>query len=440
MSIQNALTVRVTLPQVTDVTASIVEQLTTALGVPREILASDDDINQAWRELPVVLNKIPPQLRDPLLARMCVAASVGLLDSAINYAWNAAMIELRNKVRNFGIHIVPQITNKDFDEKTLVDMQDSELLALCLSLNLITEEGYFMLDQCRDVRNNFSAAHPPMGTVDALEFLSFLNRCAKFALNNLQNPRGVHFDTFMKAVKGDRFDQPQLAEWVHRLRDTHDAQRELLITHLHGIYCDSQVGEVARLNALDLAYNFAKELSAKTKSELITRHSGYNAEGKRDRHIASQEFFTKLGLLGLLTDMERHTIISAACKRLVGVHQAWDNFHNEPPFAARLYELTGQVAVPDTAKEEFVDAVVTCSVGNAYGTSHGADSYYSEMIRRFSPKEVNTLFSLLDKQTILRVRVHAYQRCRLKMKTVMALIDEKTVPITHKKAYKEWIA
>lgn len=122
------------LPSVIETTTSIVDQLTTALGLPREILASDDDIGQAWRELPIVLSKIPPHLRDPILAKMCVAACVGLLDSAINYAWNASMIELRNKVRSFGIAVVPQIIGKDFDEKTLLDMQDSELLSLCLSL------------------------------------------------------------------------------------------------------------------------------------------------------------------------------------------------------------------------------------------------------------------------------------------------------------------
>jgi hypothetical protein len=436
---QKGLAVGVTLPEVTDVTTSIVEQLTTALGLPREILASDDDINQAWRELPVVLNRIPPHLRDPILARMCVAASVGLLDSAINYAWNAAMIELRNKVRAFGINIVPQIINKDFDEKVLMDMQDGELLFLCLSLNLITEEGYFMLDQSRDVRNNFSAAHPSIGTVDGLEFLNFLSRCAKFALNDMQNPRGVDFNVFIAAVKGKRFDAPQLAEWVERLRATHDAQRELLIGNLHGIYCDPQVGEVARLNALDLAAGFANDLTAKTKSELISRHSGYNAEGKRDRHVASQEFFAKLGLLGLLTEMERHTIVVGACSRLMGVHQAWDNFHNEPPFAERLNELTAQIAVPETAKEEFVGTVVTCSVGNAYGTSRAADVYYQQMIQRFSPAEVGLLFMLLEKQTILTIRVYNYQRCHIKLKSLLALIDEKTVPVRHKAAYQKWI-
>src|SRR6266566_4725607 len=263
----NALALRVTLPAVIETTTSIVNQLTTALSLPREILASDDDIYQAWRELPIVLSRIPPHLRDPILARMCIAASVGLLDSAINYAWNAAMMELRNKVRSFGIHVVPQIIGKDFDEKILLDMQDSELLSLCLSLNLITEEGFFMLDQSRDVRNNFSAAHPSIGAVDGLEFLGFLNRCAKFALNDLQNPKGVDFNAFISAIKGARFDHMQLTEWVQRLRETHDAQRELLIGNLHGIYCDPGVGEPSRLNALDIAYNFASSLTNKSKLE-----------------------------------------------------------------------------------------------------------------------------------------------------------------------------
>lgn len=149
---------QVTLPEITDVTVSLVDQLIQALGLPREILASNEDIATAWKQLPALLTKIPPQLRDPLLARMCVAVSVGLLDAAINYAWNSSMVELRNKVRAFGVNVVPQILGKPFDDKILEDMQDSELLALCLGLNLLTEEGYFMLDQCRDVRNNFSAA------------------------------------------------------------------------------------------------------------------------------------------------------------------------------------------------------------------------------------------------------------------------------------------
>lgn len=148
--------------------------LTQALGVERSILPTDDQISNLWSNLPRLIAKIPPEHRSETIVRMCVAVASGLFDSAINYAWNAAIIELRNKVRRFGLPVIPQILDQDFDEGTLIDLKDVELLNLCLKLNLITEDGYFLLDQNRDIRNNFSAAHPTMGSLDEYEFLNFL--------------------------------------------------------------------------------------------------------------------------------------------------------------------------------------------------------------------------------------------------------------------------
>ena len=103
----------------------------------------------------------------------------------------SSITELRDKVRHFGVHIVPEIIREPFEEKNLEDLKDAVLLSLCLSLNPITEHGYFFLDQCRDVRNNFSTAHPPMGSLDDTQFLRIVNLCAKHALSSTQNPRGV---------------------------------------------------------------------------------------------------------------------------------------------------------------------------------------------------------------------------------------------------------
>ena len=64
--------------------------------------------------------------------RMCVAVSSGLFDSAINYIWNASVIELRDKIRRFGLNVVEQVTGKSgFDETKLNDLKDAELLELC---------------------------------------------------------------------------------------------------------------------------------------------------------------------------------------------------------------------------------------------------------------------------------------------------------------------
>lgn len=109
----------VKLPAIINNTNDVLDQLTTMLGVPRDLVASASEIQSAWNNLPEILNKIPPALRNEGMVRMCIAVSCGLFDSAINYVWNTAIIELREKIRRFGLNVVQQITTKaGFDEET----------------------------------------------------------------------------------------------------------------------------------------------------------------------------------------------------------------------------------------------------------------------------------------------------------------------------------
>jgi len=216
------------LPALPTTVLPAITELTRALGIPREALASDEEIQYAWRDLPRELKEIPVPLRDELIARMCVAVSTGLFDGAINYAWNASILRLRDKIRIFGLAVVSQILQRDFEEKHLLETQDSNLLELCLKLNIVDEDGFFFLDQCRDVRNNFSAAHPTLGKVNDREFTTFLNRCVRYALADSASPKGVDIGAFISAIKGPRFNANQCSIWVQRLAETHSAQRQML--------------------------------------------------------------------------------------------------------------------------------------------------------------------------------------------------------------------
>jgi hypothetical protein len=426
----------VKLPAIVDTSITALDQITLALGVPRTILASNDEIARVWEQLPRLVSLIPRDLRDELHVRMCVAVAARLFDSAINYAWNSAVLSLRNKVRAFGLAVVSQVIQKTFDDGALLDLKDSELLELCLSLNLVADDAYFFLNQCRDIRNNFSAAHPTIGNVDDAEFVVFLTRVARYALSTTANPRGVDTQALIAAVKGTGFNEDQQREWVERLGATHEAQRDIIVSMLHGIYCDPASSEETRLNSLSLCEALAAELSPHAKSELLNRHSDYVAHGKVDRQKASQSFFERLGLLSLLGDLERHAVISGACKQLIGVHQGWDNFYNEPPFASRLLQLSEQFAIPDSAKSEFVSTVVTCGAGNLYGLSLAAYPSYEAMIRRFSPREVAIMLDLPTGKTLLAERMRQNATVATRYRRLVALIDEKSVPRSHQRLYE----
>lgn len=414
--------------------------LTSSLGIPRAVLASDEEIEYAWRDLPRELREIPVPLRGELVARMCVAVSTGLFDGAMNYIWNAAIIQLRTKVRNFGLPIVAQILQSDFEEKHLLEQQDSRLLELCLKLNLIDEDGFFFLDQCRDVRNNFSAAHPTIGTVNDREFTTFLNRCVRYALADSSSPKGVDIGAFISAVKGPRFNTNQCDVWVLRLGDTHDAQRQMLIGMVHGIYCDPNTSEPSRLNSLDICNALKAGFTASLRSDLVNKHSEYAAKGDEPRHAASLQFFEKLGLLTLLNESEQHAIFYRATERLWNVHNGMNNFYNEPPFAERLLELSRQGAVPETVQEQFVQVVVCCNVGNGYGVSRAAVTNYEQIIKSFSPREIATMIRLASAPaTTLGRRVSSLPSCKQRFKQTLALIDPASVPSGVKADYDKFL-
>lgn len=425
------------LPAITEQTLPALDKITAALGVPRTVLASNDDIEYAWRDIPRELSIIPPELRNVLIVRMCVAIATGLFDGAINYVWNASIMQLRQRVRDFGLHVVSQILGKQFDDQDLIDKQDADLLELCLKLNLISEDGYFFLNQCRDIRNNYSAAHPNIGMINDRELLVFINRCAQYALSTAINPRGVDINGFIGAIKGDRFTSDQLNTWYSRLNETHDAQRELLFGMLHGIYCDPASAEQVRLNALDISIAYGNKFTPRTKSNILDRHYDYQAKGDSQRYTASKVFFEKLGFLGLLNELDRHTIVSNACDKLLSLHMAFNNFYNEPPFAERLAELSSQSERPESVKEKFVLTVITCFVGNPYGVSHAAIPYYTKMIKSFTPREIAILIDLPDKKTIFSNRIKDYPRCKSRLNQALLLVDSKSVPESIKSKFYE---
>lgn len=429
----------VQLPSVSTFSAPMLTALTSALGIDRSVLASDSQIQNAWQNLPQLLSNIPPHLRTEGVMRMCVAVATGLFDSAINYAWNAAVVELRDKVRRFGIHIIPQIIDKDFDEKKLLDMQDAELLNLCLKLNLISETGYFMLDQCRDIRNNFSAAHPVIGNIDEYEFISFLNRCSRHALSDEQNMAGVDIKEFMTALNAAGFSPEQMQIWCHRIAQTFNAQRDAIFGMLHGIYCDPSKEEHSRITAISVCNHFALSFSPSSISLLINQHQKYQAKGEQERFKASQAFFENLKIIGLLSETERHALISTACKNLMTIHQGINNFYNEGPFAERVAKLSEGHQVPETVRREFVETVVTCSVGNPYGTANAADIYYMQMIKGFSPREIQVMFELVSSHTVLAGRIASHPRCRAKFKEVVQSVQPSSIPTSSKSIYDKWL-
>jgi hypothetical protein len=185
--------------------------------------------------------------------------------------------------------------------------------------------------------------------------------------------------------------------------------------------------------------HFKVSLTPKVRSNLIDRYQEYRAKGDAARSKASQLFFEKLGLLGLLGNAEIHAIITNASANLLSVHNSFNNFYNEPPFAERLASLASQNRVPETAQYEFVSTVVTCAIGNGYGVSHAAMPYYEGMIKSFSPNEVKIMLSLPGSKTAVGNKITSLASCKSNFARIVTLVDASSVPTPARHAYETWL-
>ena len=429
----------VILPDVNEHSIIFLDALMQALRIDRDMFPSDEEIKQAYSSLPQLLSEIPLELRDENLARMCVAVASGLFDGGINYAWNAAIIELRNKVRIFSFPAIKQITGKKFDEEKLLSLKDKGLLDLCLKLNLISEQGDFILNQCRDIRNNFSTAHPTRGRLDKNQFIHFVNSISKYALSSEKNVSAINMRELINAINANSFSAERRNSWCEKINNTYEVQRETIFEMLYGIYCDLNRELEVRENSIAICEHLRAKFTPSVRSLMINKHQNYQTKGKMDKHALSREFFERLELVDLLSEAEQHSIFSNACKRLLDAHNGANNFYNEPPFAEDLAKIAEGQDIPAATQAEFVETVLICTIGNGYGYSHAAYPYYEKMIQEFSNEEVQIMLELPEGNSVLAQRIKAHPNCKSNFANTVRLINAKSVTPQSKSYFDKWL-
>jgi len=416
------------LPAIIVKSDDVVTDLMQLVDVPRELLPSKEKIENVLQQLPALLSNVREDLRDEKLAKMCIAIGVGLFDSAVNYVWNQTVIEIRKRLLAFGLDVIKQLKNKEYSVEDIDSMQDSQLLDMAHGLNLIDNEGYYFLSQCRDIRNNFSAAHPATGEIDNYELVAYINRCVKYSLGQEKISVGVDIKQLLATIGANEYNEEQLKYWCDKISKTHFAQKEAIVTMLFGIYCDPHKQTITRSNALGLSMYCKKEFSNQIISQIIGQYEEYVGKGDEGKRKAAEHYFTHLGLLDCLKDSTKHNIISKACKQMLIIHQSLNNFYNEPPFAEYMFILSRQSQIPETAKYEFVDTIISCAVGNEYGVSNSAVIHYNNIIANFSPREIEIFLKIPDEDSYTAYKVNHYPRCIYQYKQKVLLLNNQVIP------------
>jgi len=376
----------------------VVNEVVASLGMPRDILPPDEDISIALTLLPRELNLVPERLRNKFIAKAVVASSVGLFDGAIIYVWNCVITELRSRVSSFGMEMIAQISGSSKPDNFLDKIQDVDLIDLCYQLNIIDEQGHFYLQQCREIRNHASIAHPSNIDIDDRELINFISRCCKYGLSEIRISTGIDIKS-LNAILSIEDNSESLDHFVSILNTTFRSQQTLIYQILYSNYIDPSKTSTVRANALRIAKSASNVLSDNPEIivELLEKHQSNLLSGSKDKRINSTNFIEAIGQLNSLSDVEKISAFRKAINHLRTAHYGMNNFYNEPPFAERLQELSEKITpIPEPIIEKYVEVNLECYVGNSYGVSWAAIGFCEKMLKNLTPKGIEYMLGKLN--------------------------------------------
>jgi len=419
-------------------TEPIITSLTASLGIPRTVLAEQEEISIVWASLRKILENVKVEYRHELLARMVVSIRMGLFSAAVNDMWNTTILALRQKVKNFGYSEASSFLKRDINEKKLAEIRDKDLIDICVELGFLDDTAYFFINNCREIRNNYSSAHPSDSMLDGTELNYFMHQCTKHILGNDTQYVGFPVSNFMTVITQDKIDTQTKDAYVEKILKANDLQKSAILKVLFANYVDEKKDEHTRQNSLLISQETWDTYNDDAIAEILGLYSSYMMKGSTTKKRYSERFFEKVGALDLLPEDKMSSIVLTAIKDLEEAHHGMDNFYNEKPFAERL-ATSFEKKIPKPILKKYVYVVALCYVGNQYGTSDSAFPFYKQMVENFSLREIEQLFSVITEDNYLKHRIENTARCKKQFKNLVKLLNAESVPVKNKTAYQKWL-
>ncbi|MER2079427.1 hypothetical protein [Psychrobacillus psychrotolerans] len=377
------------------------------LELPTEnVLVNPDQRMDVIDNLPRVVSYLSTQQKGESLyiSKFIAACGAGLFDAALNFLWNETVTNLRKKVIRFDMDyfinsVVTDAKRRETfkGEDDLRKLDEWELIKGCKDTGIITEIGYKHLDYIRDMRNHASAAHPNHNDLDGFQLVSWLQTCIKEVL--AKEPEGPVLEIKrllinLRTVEISQTDLPPIEANIQKLpMDLIDST----IRAVFGMYTDPTLSATVRNNLKLVLPSLWYSCSVESKNNLGLKYAVFSANAELERKKLAHEFLKIVEGLSFLPKEQIAAEMDQVLENLLTVHNGFNNFHSEPPYARLLQSYIPQNGIiPEQVNFTYVKVLTMCSIGNGYGVSSAADVYYQDLMGRFLEEQIIEFVKLLQ--------------------------------------------
>lgn len=377
------------------------------LGLPQEkVLVSTDERKKVILNLESVINQLDPLIKGKsiYLSKFVAAVCSGLFDAALNFVWDETVKALREKVALFDLDYFysstitdPNRLKKFKNQDDLKNLDDWELIKGCLLTGILSDLGFKHLDYIRGMRNWASAAHPNQNELTGLQLISWLETCIKEVIAKEPSTSAIEIKRLLSNIRAHQLEAMDIDPIVEELSLLPEDLAVSFLRTIFGMYTDPNISVTIR-NNLKLIAKQSWEISTDdVKYELGIKCKTFSANAEIQRRDYAREFIDFVEGLVYLPSDTFQLEFGQAVQNLYEAHTSFDNFHTEPAHARLLNRyIPASGEIPKELRNKYVKTVIMCFIGNGYGISSLAYTYYEEMINKFQDKEI-AMFCILPK-------------------------------------------
>lgn len=400
--------------------------MTNALVLPERFknIEQVDNLVVGWENVKLAIR--PECRNDVCLEKTKVALQVNLNDSAINYIWNLTIYDLYQKIVKYGIDYFASAINWDGKPlrkiEDLQEVKDYQVIDGAYALGIIPDEALFFLQQCREIRNHFSAAHYPIGELDKFETMNFIKNCVKYVLTYDLPVPGVQIKDLIARLSAEKLNK---GEEISLILENQSKKIQGPILHsLFSNFIKQDCNACLKYNIKLLAPKLWSCVDEEVKSSIASKFTSLKDITGQDEANEALAFLKLVDGVSYIPQGYLDVIFNKHAQLLIDAHFASNNFYTEPGYAKDLASLGYDV--PLSAVNTYVKAIVLSYVGNCYGISNNAQTYNKKMLLNLSQTGIRVLFRVIssDRQ-VVRELSSQFPAGRLRL--LMDIIKEKTM-------------
>ena len=256
------------------------------------------------------------------------------------------------------------------------------------------------------MRNHASAAHPNQIEITGLQIISWLETCIVEVLAKQPSGPVIEVRRLLHSLRTERLTETDVVPIETGLESLPDELSGSLLRAVIGMYTDSKLNSQVRDNIQLVAALIWNVASPEVRSEVGLKQATLAANGQSERANLAREFIEIVGGFEYLTDDTRAGEMATILDDLITAHDGFNNFHTEPVPARILFRLARKGNTPKAVLKKHVKVVVMCRIGNGYGVSWSAKTYYGKMMGQFTERHIREFVNLVyDPEVASRLRL-----------------------------------